>query len=65
MPTSHETLNEIVEAGKPSYDHSNRTTKLFVPLLGYCICKHCVRLPCWPDPDEARELAELVSGNPH
>ena len=28
-----------------AFDHSARTTKHFEPLLGYCVCEHCMRLP--------------------
>ena len=27
------------------FDHSKRTTKHFQPLLGYCVCAHCSKLP--------------------
>ena len=29
----------------PEFDHSSLTVKHFQPLLGYCVCKHCERLP--------------------
>jgi len=29
----------------PSFDHSQLSTKHFEPLLGYCVCKDCERLP--------------------
>jgi len=28
-----------------AFDHSDRTTKQFEPLLGYCVCEHCQKLP--------------------
>ena len=28
-----------------AFDHSARATKHFEPLLGYCVCTHCARLP--------------------
>jgi hypothetical protein len=27
------------------FDHSQRATKHFEPLLGYCVCAHCQKLP--------------------
>ena len=27
------------------FDHSGRTTKHFERLLGYCVCRHCEKLP--------------------
>jgi hypothetical protein len=29
------------------FDHSARTTKHFEPLLGFCACDHCSKLPCF------------------
>ena len=29
----------------PAYDHSGLTAKHFEPLLGYCVCKDCEKLP--------------------
>ena len=29
----------------PAFDHSRLTVKHFQPLLGYCVCDHCARLP--------------------
>ena len=29
----------------PAFDHSDRRTKHFDPLLGFCICAHCAKLP--------------------
>ena len=29
----------------PSFDHGKLAVKHFEPLLGYCVCPHCARLP--------------------
>ena len=34
-------------ASAPSFDHSRLGTKHFEPLLGSCVCSHCVKLPEW------------------
>lgn len=28
-----------------AFDHKGRTTKHFEPLLGFCVCDHCAKLP--------------------
>lgn len=35
----------VNEPPSPSFDHSALTRRFFEPLLGYCICRHCVGLP--------------------
>ena len=31
--------------GTRSFDHSTLASKHFEPLLGFCVCAHCVKLP--------------------
>lgn len=31
--------------GTPAFDHSLRCFKHFDPLLGFCVCAHCAKLP--------------------
>jgi hypothetical protein len=32
---------------EPAFDHSQLTVKHFEPLLGFCDCLYCVKLPVW------------------
>jgi hypothetical protein len=36
-----------------AFDHSQRTEKHFEPLLGYCVCEDCQKLPAHARPSEA------------
>jgi hypothetical protein len=38
-----------------TFDHSARATKHFEPLLGYCVCDHCAKLPIFESPTQAKE----------
>lgn len=33
-----------------TFDHSDRSTKYFEPLLGYCVCAHCTKLSAFEVP---------------
>lgn len=33
------------ESARQSFDHSKLVTRHFEPLLGYCVCIHCTKLP--------------------
>jgi len=49
-PETHaraETLRKLLPKSKrrSPFDHSHRTAKAFQPLLGYCVCPHCTKLP--------------------
>lgn len=55
-PMSHAPLMKIEDASTaktdpPAFDHSKRTTKQELEVLGYCVCEHCTKLP---EHEEAR-----------
>ena len=44
---AHRAANKVREKlrGVPAFEHSTRRAKHFDPLLGFCVCTHCAKLP--------------------